>query len=94
MVFWDKIATPNNLPPSICTSCKRSYLLSHVDKVFLTAANYRANEKKNFFTRKTCVKNVFVCAKEIFHVVFNKYIHILFVLIKIPHAMKAMHKYL
>lgn len=60
--------------------------------MFSAAANYRANEKKFLHVRR--VKNVFVCAKGIFHVVFNKYIHILFVLIKIPHAMKAMHKYL
>ena len=46
--------------------------------------------KKKMFTHKTRVKNV--CAKGNFHVVFN--IYILFVLIKIPCAMRVMHKYL
>lgn len=39
-----------------------------------------------------CVINVFVCAKEILHVVFI-YMYMLFVLMKIPYAVKAMHIY-
>lgn len=52
----------------------------------LTAVNNRANENNS--THKTC-------AKGIFHVVFNiyMYIYILFVLMKMPYAMKAMHIY-
>ena len=90
MGLGNKIATSKNCH-SVFVQDIKEVTWSCGNKLLLTASilTTEQNEKK-MFTHKTRVKNV--CAKGIFHVVFN--IYILFVLIKIPCAMRAMHKYL